>query len=341
MLGSVNRPGSGTADRPVVSGTPGGHRPRRPLPARFRAGAKTRRRSAPYLLLLPSAAAIGLLLIWPTIQIAVYSFEHYTLLQLRGIEPTTGAGFSQFTDILTDPEFWLSLRISLVFSAVVVPLTLIAGTLVGLLLHRLGKKMAAFVSTAALLAWATPAVSASVVFVWLFDPDGGIVDWLLARVPGLGGGAQWAGYSWTNAPLPAYTILTLLVVWQGFPFVAVSVLAGLKMMPAELGEAARVDGASAWRAFWSVTYPLLKPIFLVLLLLSVIWDFGVFTQAYLVTGELGNRDEYNLGIYAYDKAFTTPPDYGLASALALVLTVVLLIITVGYVRASVRQGAIE
>jgi N,N'-diacetylchitobiose transport system permease protein len=93
--------------------------------------------------------------------------------------------------------------------------------------------------------------------------------------------------------------------------------------------------------FWRITYPLLKPIFLVLLLLSVIWDFGIFTQAYLVTGELGNRDEYNLGIYAYDRAFTMPPSYGVGSALALILTVILLIITVGYVRASVRQGAIQ
>jgi len=79
----------------------------------------------------------------------------------------------------------------------------------------------------------------------------------------------------------------------------------------------------------------------VLFLLSIIWDFGVFTQAYLVTGELGNRDEYNLGIYAYDRAFTMPPSYGVGSALALILTVILLIITVGYVRASVRQGAIR
>ena len=100
------------------------------------------------------------------------------------------------------------------------------------------------------------------------------------------------------------------MVWQGFPFIAVTVLAGLKTMPAELHESARVDGAGPWRIFWRVTYPLLKPIFLVLLLLSVIWDFGVFTQVYIVIGELGNRDEYNLGIYAYDRAFTQPPSYG-------------------------------
>jgi N,N'-diacetylchitobiose transport system permease protein len=302
-----------------------------------------RRWWSPYLLLLPSAVAIGLLLLWPTIQIGVYSFQNYGILQVRGVQPTQWVGFSNFTSVLSDPEFWSSLRISVVFSAVVVPLTLLVGTLVGLLLHRLGPRMAALVSTTALLAWATPAVAASVIFVWLFDPDGGVTDWLLGRLPGwLGGGAaRWTGFSWTNAPLPAYTLITLLVVWQAFPFIAVSVLAGLKMIPGELYDAALVDGASAWRTFWRVTYPLLKPIFLVLLLLSIIWDFGVFTQAYLVTGELGNRNEYNLGIYAYDKAFTTPPSYGLGSALALILTIVLLIITVGYVRASVRQGAIQ
>jgi N,N'-diacetylchitobiose transport system permease protein len=293
------------------------------------------------MLLLPSAVAIGLLLVWPAIQLAVYSFQNYGIPQVTGAEPTQWTGLGNFRLVLDDPEFWSSLRISVIFAAVVVPLTLIVGTLVGLLLNRLGRKMAAFVSTAGLLAWAMPAVSASVIFVWLFSPDGGVVDWLLAKLPGwLGGGAHWAGFSWTNAPIPAYTIITLLVVWQGFPFIAVSVLAGLKTLPAELLEAARVDGAGPWRAFWKVTFPILKPIFLVLLLLSVIWDFGVFTQAYIVTGELGNRDEYNLGIYAYDKAFTMPPSYGVASALALILTLILLVITAGYVRASVRQGAI-
>jgi ABC-type sugar transport system permease subunit len=339
MLGSQKRAGAVTASPSVI---PNGQW-RSPLPVRFLSGRKTRRLAAPYLLLLPSAALIALLLLWPTVQIGIYSFQNYGIPQVLGTEPTTWAGWGNYTQILSDPEFWASLKISVLFAVVVVPLTLIVGTLIGLLLHKLGPKMAAFVSTTALLAWAMPAVSASVVFVWLFDPDGGIVDWTLQRVPSwLGGGAHWNGYNWTtNSALPAYTVVTLLVVWQAFPFIAVSVLAGLKMIPAELHEAARVDGAGAWRTFWSVTYPVLKPIFLILLLLSVIWDFGVFTQAYLVTGELGNRNEYNLGIYAYDKAFTTPPAYGLASALALILTVVLLIITVGYVRASIRQGAID
>jgi N,N'-diacetylchitobiose transport system permease protein len=307
-------------------------------------GALVRRyRPAPYLLLLPSMAAIGLVLIWPVIQVALYSFQNYGLPQTDGTAPVQWVGLGNFTTTFADPEFWLSLRITVAFAAVAVTLTLLTGTLVGLLLHRLGRVMAVFVSTSALLAWATPPVSSSVLFYWMFNPDGGVVDWALSKMPHwLAGSTDWAGFNWTTSgALPAYTVATVVVVWTAFPFIAVTVLAGLKTIPAELHEAARVDGAGAGAGFRKITFPLLKPIFLVLLLLSVIWDFNVFTQTYLLTGGLGNRDEYNLSLYLYDKAFTFPPSYGLGGALALILTIILLVLTVGYVRASVRQGALR
>jgi ABC-type sugar transport system permease subunit len=332
----------------TITGRPEGTRPPagrpRPAPSSFRLRVAVfirRHHLTPYVLLVPSILAVGIMIVYPTVQIGVHSFQNYGLPQVTGVQPITWAGFSNYTEILHDPVFWSSLRISLVFAAVVVPLTLITGTLVGLLLNRLGRKMTAFVSSAAMLAWATPAVTASVIFYWLVNPDGGLVDWTLTKLPGwLGGGAHWAQYSWTNSTLPAYTVLTVLLVWQSFPFIAVSVLAGLKTVPSELLESAKVDGATPWRAFWRVTFPLLKPIYLVLLLLSVIWDFGVFTQVYMIIGP-GNLDEYNLGMYAYEKAVSAPPSYSIASALAFVLTVILLVITVGYVRSSIRQGAIK
>ncbi len=301
-----------------------------------------RHKLAPYLLLLPALAGIALVLLWPLAQVVTYAFQNYGLPQITGAAPTQWIGLQNFTTTLTDPEFWLSLRITVLFAAVVVPLTLVVGTLVGLLLHRLGKKMAAVVSTAALLAWATPPVAASVLFYWLFNPDGGLVDWTLSKMPHwLVGSTAWAGYNWTTTgALPAYTVLTVLVLWQSFPFIAVSVLAGLKTVPAELYEAARVDGASPVRVFWKITYPLLKPIFLVLLLLSVIWDFNIFTQTYILFGGLANRNEFNLGLYIYDKGFTFPPSYGLGGALAMIFTIIVLVITIGYVRSSVRQGAL-
>jgi N,N'-diacetylchitobiose transport system permease protein len=329
--------------QPGRRGAPAGPSPGPPLSFRQRGAIFIRRhRLVPYLLLIPSVLVIAALVLWPTVQIAEFSFQNYGLPQLVGSSPTQWVGFANYAQIVHDPEFWLSLRLSVLSAAVMVPLTLIVGTLVGLLLSHLGRKMAAFVSSVSVLAWATPAVSASVIFVWLATPDGGVVDWFLTKVPTwLGGGAHWAGFSWTNAALPAYTLATAVVVWTSFPFIAISVLAGLRTIPGELLESARVDGCGPWRTFWRITYPLLRPIFQVLFLLSVIWDFGVFTQVYVIIGELGQRDEYNLGIYEYATAFTMPPAYGLASALAFILTLILLIITVGYVRASVREGALQ
>jgi ABC-type sugar transport system permease subunit len=325
---------------PAGGGQPGSG----PVARRGRAAAFIRRHKlAPYLLLAPALIGIALVLLWPLVQVGIFSFQNYSLMQITGAAPTQWVGLANFTNTFSDPEFWLSLRNTVLLAVVVVPATLIVGTVVGVVLNRLGKKMAVFVSTAALFAWATPPISAAVLFYWLVNPDGGIIDWLLSKMPHwLVGSTNWAQYNWTtNGAFQAYVVIAVLVVWQSFPFIAVSVLAGLKTIPGELLEAARVDGASSWRVFRKVTYPLMKPIFLVLLLLSVIWDFNVFAQSYIVTGFPGNQNEYNLSTYLYDKAFASlPPSYGLGGAIALIFALILLVITIGYVRTSVRQGAL-
>jgi N,N'-diacetylchitobiose transport system permease protein len=339
MAGMIEQPHAVLPAR-LPGGLPGGG----PAPRMHRLGAFVRRHKlAPYLLLTPALIGIALVLLWPLVQVVIFSFQNYSLFQITGAAPTQWIGLANFTSTFKDSEFWLSLRNTVALAVVVVPATLIVGTVVGLLLNRLGKKMAAFVSTAALMAWATPPISAAVLFYWLVNPDGGVVDWALSKLPHwLVGSNNWAQYNWTTTgAFQAYVVIAVLVVWQAFPFIAVSVLAGLKTVPAELLEAARVDGASAWRVFWKITYPLLKPIFLVLLLLSVIWDFNIFGQSYIITGFPGNQNEYNLSLYLYDKAFASlPPSYGLGGAIALIFALILLVITVGYVRTSVRQGAL-
>jgi ABC-type sugar transport system permease subunit len=326
----------------VISGgsAPAGGWAQMPAATRLKAFVR-RHKLAPYLMLAPALAGIALVLLWPLVQVAIYSFQNYGLQQAIGNLPTQWVGFANFTTTFHDPEFWVSLRNSVLFAVAAVPLTLVVGTIVGLMLNRLGKKMSIFVSTSALLAWAVPPVSASILFYWMFNPDGGLVDWALAKMPHwLVGSTNWSTYNWaTTGALPGYTLIAVLVIWQAFPFIAVTLLAGLKTIPAELVEAARVDGASPWRVFWRITFPLLKPIYLVLLLLSCIWDFNVFTQTYNIFGT-ANLNEYNLGLYIYDKAFTFPPSYGLGGALALIFAVILLVVTFGYVRAAVRQGAL-
>src|SRR3954468_7611269 len=301
--------------------------------------ARRRPRLGPYLLILPALVTIGVLLIWPVVQIAQMSFQNVGLRQLRG-EPAENVGFDNYRQILGDGFFWTTVRHTVLFAAVAVTATLLVGTLVGLLLNQLGRRMSSFVAGGVLIAWATPPVTAAVIFSWLFGTTGGLVGWLLDLLPDQLVGGDWQNYNWFSSPLPDYTVLTICVVWMSFPFIAVSVLAGLRTVPTELYEAARVDGSSAWNTFWRITFPLLKPIFSVVLVLSVIWDFRVFTQLFIMSG-LANSDSFNLSLYGYSTAFgSLNAKYGLGSAIAMVLTVIVLIVTAIYTRMIVRQEGV-
>lgn len=304
------------------------------------ANRRRRRQWAPYLLLAPAGAVLAALLLWPLVQIVIMSFQQIGLRQLRGA-PTPWVGLDNYRGILADPFFWQVLANTVGFALVTVTLTLVVGTLVGLLLNQLGRRMATFVASGVMLAWAMPSITASIVFKWLFNDTYGIVNWTLDRVPDpvarvLFGRSDFAGFSWFNGTGTTFAVLVTVVVWQSFPFVAVTVLAGCKTVPADLYEAGRIDGAGAWRSFWSITFPLLRPVFAVLVILSTIWDFKVFTQLYVIAG-LAHRDAYMLSLYAYSEAFATPPRFGSGSALAVVLVVILLVVTVGYVRLTLRQ----
>ena len=127
-------------------------------------------------------------------------------------------------------------------------------------------------------------------------------------------------------------------VWCSFPFVMVTLFAGIKAIPGEVLEAAALDGASAFRTAWSVTLPLLKPIILVVTIQSIIWDFKIFTQIYVMTngGGVAGRNLV-LNVFAYQQAFAGQ-EYGLGAALGVVMTLLLLSITGLYVRSQRRSA---
>ncbi|SCL41992.1 N,N'-diacetylchitobiose transport system permease protein [Micromonospora pallida] len=297
----------------------------------------------PYLLLLPCLAIIAVLLLWPLGQVVWMSFHRLNnVRQLRGDREWPWIGLENYVQILTDPFFRTVLRNTVLFAVANVALTMILGTLVGLLLNRLGKRMATFVGSCVMLAWATPALTGTIVWKWIFDDTSGLVTWLFNALPdglsqALFGRTDWTGYGWFNSPLLFFAILTLVVVWHSFPFIAVSVLAGLKSVPSELHEAARVDGAGPWRVFWKVTFPLLRPVFGILIVLSTIWDFKVFTQQFVLAGGTQDRPTFMLSIYSYAEAFSPPPKYGLGAAIAVILTLILLVVTGFYVRMVLKQ----
>jgi N,N'-diacetylchitobiose transport system permease protein len=256
-----------------------------------------------------------------------------------GAESAVWNNFAHYQHIFTDERFWVILRNTVVVSLLMVLITMVLGTLVGLLMHRLPRWASATVGTALMLAWATPVISAAIVHRWLFDARYGLANTLLERIAPRRG---WEEFNWFSDPVPLFSVLILTVVWQSFPFVAVTVLAGLKSIPPDLYEAARVDGAGPWHTFWSITWPILRPLFALLLILQVIWDFRIFTQLYILSGGFANRDVFLLPYYAYQLGFaSTPPNYGLGSAIAVVMTAIVLAITAYYVRVMVRAGELS
>ncbi|MFI7151007.1 carbohydrate ABC transporter permease [Nonomuraea sp. NPDC050022] len=298
--------------------------------------------SVPYVLLIPGLLVIGALLLYPLFQVGIIAFQKVGLVQISGRKPATWVGWDNFTRIFDNEIFWSSLRNTLVFAVLAVSLTLIVGTAVGVLLNKLGRKMSTFVVVGIMFAWAVPPVAQGVIWKWLFDAEAGVINWALNLLPDwlpslLFGRTDWTGQPWLNDAWSIYMVLIICVVWASFPFVAVSVLAGLKGIPAELYEAARVDGSSAWRTFRKITFPLLKPVFAVLTVLSIIWDFKVFSQLYVLMGGPSNREAFNLSIYSYAEAFRPPPKMGSGAAIALVLTAILLVVTAVYVRQLVKQ----
>ncbi|MEU1728244.1 sugar ABC transporter permease [Nonomuraea sp. NPDC048881] len=298
--------------------------------------------SIPYVLLIPGLLVIAGLLLYPMFQLGVMAFQKVGLAQIRGSKPAEWVGLDNFNKVLSNDIFWSALRNTVVFAFVAVSLTLIVGTAVGVLLNKLGKKMSLFVVIGCMFAWAVPPVAQGVIWRSLFDAESGIVNWLLNLLPDWlaappAGQQDWTGTPWLNDTFPLYVALIVCVVWAGFPFIAVSVLAGLKGIPSELYEAAKVDGSGAWRTFRKITLPLLKPVFAVLTILSIIWDFKVFSQLYVLMNGPTNRDGFNLSMYAVAEAFKPPQKLGTGAAISIVLTIILLIITVAYVRQIVKQ----
>ncbi|MBB5117820.1 sugar transporter [Streptomyces eurocidicus] len=288
----------------------------------------------PWLYLAPALVLIGGLLVYPLYQLGLISFLEYTQAQVSGGEPTSFQGLGNYTELFRDAQFRQVLLATVVFAAACVLATLAVGCALAVLLTRVRALPRLALMLAALGAWATPAVTGSTVWLFLFDPDLGPVDSALSAL-GLSG---FEGHSWTYDRYSAFGLVLLEVVWCSFPFVMVTVYAGLRAIPAEVLEAAALDGASQWRIWRGVTAPMLRPILVVVTVQSVIWDFKIFTQIYVMTNGGGVAGQnLTLNVYAYQKAFASS-QYSLGSAIGVVMLLILLAVTLGYLRLLRRQG---
>jgi N,N'-diacetylchitobiose transport system permease protein len=219
-----------------------------------------------------------------------------------------------------------------VFCFVSVVATMVIGTLTALLLGRLGRGMRTALSVSLLFAWATPALTATVVWQWIFDSRSGVANWLLTKL-----GFDMEGHSWLSEPLSFFAVAMLIVVWMGIPFVAFTLYAATTQIPTEVLEAAAIDGAGPWPRFRDVVWPAIKPLFVVLVALSTLWDLRVFTQIFVLQEAGGITRETNLlGTWAYREA-TTGNHFGRGAAIALVMVAITLLLTMFHLRQMFRQ----
>lgn len=303
-------PEAAAAASPQSAPAPSARRRRRP------------RDGAAWVFLSPWLIGAALLTIGPMVASLVLSFTDYDLFTAPEFVGT--ANYERM--FFEDPRFWKAVGVTLNYVLVAVPLKLAAALGIALLLNRPRKGQGFYRS--AFYAPSLLGASVAVAIVWrtLFS-DAGVVDETLSAV-----GLDLGG--WISNPSMALYVLVTLAVWQfGAPMVIF--LAGLKQVPAELYDAAAVDGAGRWRTFWSVTWPLLSPVLFFNLVLEMIGAFQSFTSAYVVSGGRGGPIDSTLfyTLYLYDRAFTAF-DMGYASAMAWFLLVVIAIVTALIFRSS-------
>lgn len=282
-------------------------------------------RLLPILLVAPAILVIGGLIGYPVVRTAWLSFTDADLGSLMTGEMSF-VGLDNYVDALSDPTLRRATIATVLFGLACVAGTMLVGIAVALLLNRAFKGRTVL-GVLVLLPWAIPNVAASLVWKWIFNDQYGILNWALSSL----GLSSFDGYAWFNNWFTAFVVIGVVVIWQSFPLVSIVLLAGLQTIPNDVMEAARIDGTTAWQRTRLVVLPMLKPLLLVLIVISTIWDFKIFDQIYILSeGGPARRTEV-LAFTAYREAFTQS-DFGLGSALAMILFVILIIVTIVYIR---------
>lgn len=309
--------------------------PKRPVSMKSSRSSRRGRALAPYLLILPVVVMLALALGYPLVRQFIMSFQEYGLAQQFGQAPAW-VGLDNYKELLSDSVMWAVVGRSVAFCLVNAALTMIIGTALASLMTRLNKTVRFGLQSALLLAWAMPIVAALTVWQWLFDTNYGVVNWLLTTL----GLSQFENHSWLIEPLSFFTVATIIVVWGAVPFVAFSLYAALTQVSGEMLEAAELDGANAWERFRHITIPTIAPVLYVVSLLQIVWDLRVFTQIFYLQGAGGLASETHLlGTYIYNLGIGQS-NFGMASAVAIFMLALTLVMTFGYVRSLAKEEAL-
>ncbi len=266
-----------------------------------------------YLFLLPQVIGLIVFALIPIITVFCLSFVEWD-----GLGSITFAGFSNFQEQLADSTFHTALVNTTYYTMLVVPGGLILSLLVALGLNKIrGKEIYRVMYFMPVV---TSSVAVSVIWMWLLNGDFGLINSFLKLVFHINGPA-WL----TNQKLVLPSI-AVMSIWWTLGFNMVLFLAGLQAIPATYVEAAQIDGANGWQLFWRITLPLLSPTLFFITVISIISSFQVFDQTYVMTAGGPGRASYTMVYHIYDLAFQKF-SFGSASAAAIILFVILLVLT--------------
>jgi multiple sugar transport system permease protein len=281
------------------------------------AGRRIRPRAAEQLagwaFVTPGVVIIMLFGLVPIVWSAIMSFQHNNMLT-----NATFAGLSNYREMLHDPVVGQAINHTLVYTALFVPGTMIVGLFLAVAMNRQIRFISVY-RTAAYATMAISTISEALVFIWLFDPSYGIVNYLfsLFHIP---------QQQFLSSTSEALLVIVIMTIWGWTGFAVVIYLAALQGIPKGLLEAAAIDGASRWTTFRRVTLPLLSPASLFLLVWLTINALQLFDEVYLSTSGGPLNSTTVLVYYLYEQAFSNF-NFGYASAIAYFLFLVILVVT--------------
>lgn len=292
---------------------------------------RAKREGWAYLLVAPALAVILLILGYPVVRLFTLSFQKYGLDEIMS-GATTWVGFENFTTLLKDPEFWNVLKRTFIFTGAMVAASIVIAAWIAHMMVKMHPAIRWALNSTLIMVWAIPALVGISIWKWMFSFDFSIITTTINRL-----GFTFEQRNWFTNPISGFAIIGAIVVWGAIPFLAISIYAALTQVPKDLIEAASIDGANSRQIFRRVILPILLPVYVILISLSVIWDFQVFTQIWVVLDNRPSDEYFTMSIYAFQKSFGLS-EYGMGAATAILMIFALLGATWFYIRKMVQIG---
>jgi multiple sugar transport system permease protein len=277
------------------------------------------RKESGHRFVAPALALLFFVTVYPIMYVFYLSLNRKLLI----FDISRFVGLENYLFLLKDDRFWNALINTIYFTLVSVSLEVLLGLSVAVLLDR-SLKIKGLLRAVVLIPWAIPTVVSAKMWEWIYNADFGILNYLIG-----------SKVNWLGSPFLAINAAVFMDVWKTTPFVAILLMAGLKVIPQELYQAAKIDGAGRWTIFRKITLPLLKPVILIVLIFRTLDAFRVFDAIYVLTGGGPANTTETLSIYAYKVLFQTL-QFGYGSALSVIVFLCVASMSLVYIKVLSR-----